>query len=150
MTRGLIICSIASSRLRGLLPVVLFLGSAGIGAAQTATNRPYTVDAANRLSSKNSAPELYRMTNPIVGKAASHSSTNLGAEVQRIERQKTARTKGNQVPPAAIASRRSATRNPSINFRFQSTNQRGRINNLGNGSGSVRSGAGLRISEKRR
>lgn len=144
------ICSISSSRLRSLLPVVLFLGGAGVATTQTAANRPYKFDAPNRAVSKNGTSELYRTSNPTSGKTVSHSSTSLGAEVQRIERQKTARTKGNQAPPAVNASRRSTTRNPSIDFRFQSTNQRGRINNLGSGSGSVRSGAGLRISEKHR
>ena len=141
--------TIAISRLRGLLPVFFILGSAGIATTQSVSNRPYGVETPNRTVSKNGTSPVYPVSTPTAGKTASHYATNLGAEVQRIEHQKAARTKGNQVPPVVGASRRSAPRNPSIDFRFQSNNQRGRINNLGNGSGSVRSGAGLRISEKR-
>lgn len=140
-------CSMVTLRLRGLLPIVLLFGSAGIATTQTESSRPSRVNATNQVTSKEGASALYGVSRPIAGKSASHSVT-LGAEIQRIEHQKTVQ-KGNQVPAAVILSHRSATRNAPIDFRFQSTNQRGRINNLGSGSGSVRSGAGLRISEKR-
>ena len=97
-------------------------------------------------------------SNPYGGhKRAVSLSTNtgspgkLGAELRDIERQNPKTSKTKTVSHPTVRNRPGLTsRNASINFSLPPNNQRGKSNLLGNGSGSVRSGIGRRVSEKRR
>jgi hypothetical protein len=73
----------------------------------------------------------------------------LGAELRQIEH---SRARGSNTKPASFTGLQagSSSRSSSMHFRSQSRNARGVSNRMGSGSGSKRSGAGRRVTERRR
>ena len=86
------------------------------------------------------------------GAAGTRTSTparKLTAELSRVEHQKLT-TQRTGITPHRMPDSRGTGTAPAIHYKFRNSTQRGVVNNLGNGSGSMHSGAGRRISEKRR
>ena len=120
-----------------------------VATAGTSTARAGQSHAANRdnaVSDSSFGPSKSGVALP---RNTATASTRLGSELQHIERQRSKNAK-----PASAARGQTGSRvspqGSSIKFRMRSTRTKGASNNLGNGSGSVRSGAGRRVSEKRR
>jgi len=139
---------------RWLVPWLLLFFLSGMAAAtgDKSTRHPDKDQAAipgPKVSDSNAHPRAKRTV--VLPRSTGPNSAKLGAELQHIEHQKPKNSNAKLVSPGSAQTRsRVSSRSSSINFRLHSAKQRGTSNNLGNGSGSVRSGDGRRVSEKRR